>query len=175
MDGVSPADANPWSFIDLLLAVGLALSVIVGAWRGLLKEVLALMAWAVSYAAAQWLGPVAAQHVPVGSPGDRLNVVSGMVVAFVLAWLVWALVSWALTQLMRESPLSGPDRLLGSGFGLIRGVLVALVLATLVSMTPVAQWAPWQTSRGVAWLAVFLEGLRPVLPEQVVKFLPEQS
>jgi membrane protein required for colicin V production len=160
---------------DLLLAVGLALSVIVGAWRGLLKEVLALMAWAVSYAAAQWLGPVAAQHVPVGSPGDRLNVVSGMVVAFVLAWLVWALVSWALTQLMRESPLSGPDRLLGSGFGLIRGVLVALVLATLVSMTPVAQWAPWQTSRGVAWLAVFLEGLRPVLPEQVVKFLPEQS
>ena len=92
-----------------------------------------------------------------------------------LAWLVWALLSWGVTQLTRESPLNGPDRVLGAGFGLARGVVVALLVATLVNMTPLAQWGPWQSSRGVAWLAVLLDGLRPVLPGQVVKFLPEQS
>ena len=70
---------------------------------------------------------------------------------------------------------SGADRLLGSFFGLARGVVVALVVCTLVSMTPLAKWEPWQASRGVAWLQIFMTGLRPVLPEQVIKFLPEQS
>lgn len=176
MDAVNPADvSNAWSFIDLALLIGLALSVIVGAWRGLVHEVMSLLGWGAAYVSAQWFGPAVAPHLPVGEPGGRLNLISGMLVAFVLAWLVWALLSWGVTQLTRESPLNGPDRVLGAGFGLARGVVVALLVATLVNMTPLAQWGPWQSSRGVAWLAVLLDGLRPVLPGQVVKFLPEQS
>ncbi|WP_290867439.1 CvpA family protein [Aquabacterium sp.] len=175
MEGVTPATASPWSIVDLLLLIGLGLSVVMGLWRGLVSEVMSLGGWLVSYTAANALGPAVGLHVPVGEAGGRLNVVAGMVCAFVAAWLTWAALSWAVTQLMRESPLSGPDRLLGGGFGLIRGVLVALVVATLVNMTPLARWEPWQASRGVGWLAVLLEGLRPALPEQVVKFLPEQS
>jgi membrane protein required for colicin V production len=49
-----------------------------------------------------------------------------------------------------------------------------LAVVTLVSMTPVAKWEPWKASRGVAWLQVLLKGLRPVLPEQVIEFLPAQ-
>lgn len=167
--------ANPWSVVDLVLLIGLALSVIVGAWRGLLTEVLALLGWVVAYFSAQWFGPLGAAMVPVGTPGSRLNLISGMLVVFVLTWLGWALLSWALSQMMRASVLSGADRLLGSFFGLARGVVVALVVCTLVSMTPLAKWEPWQASRGVAWLQIFMTGLRPVLPEQVIKFLPEQS
>lgn len=175
MDGVTVTPTDAWSVIDLIALVGLVLSVIVGAWRGLVSELLSLAAWAVSYVAAQWLGPTLAAHVPVGEPGGRVNVLSGMLVAFVLAWLAWALLSWAITQMLRESPLSGPDRLLGGGFGLLRGVLVGLVIVTLVNMTPMAKWAPWHASRSVVWLEVLLQGLAPVLPEQVVKFLPAQS
>ncbi|RZI78521.1 MAG: CvpA family protein [Rubrivivax sp.] len=161
--------------VDVVLALGVTLSVIVGAWRGLATEVMSLLGWVVSYFAAQWFGPWGASVVPVGEPGSRLNVISGMLVVFALTWLAWALISWALAQLIKGSVLSGPDRVLGAGFGLIRAVVVALVVATLVGMTPVAGWAPWHASRGVAWLQVLLTGLRPVLPEQVVKFLPEQS
>lgn len=164
---------SPWSIVDLVLLVGLGLSVVVGAWRGLITEVMALMGWGAAYIAAQWLGPSVAQQVPVGEAGSRLNVLAGMLVAFVLAWLVWALISWALAQMVKASALSGTDRLLGAAFGCMRGVVVALALVTLVSMTPLAQWEPWHASRGVAWLQVLLQGLRPMLPEQVVKFLPE--
>ncbi|MBC7702312.1 MAG: CvpA family protein [Massilia sp.] len=160
--------------VDVALALGLFLSIIVGAWRGLVTEVLALLGWAVAYFAAQWYGPEGAKLIPVGEPGSRLNLISGMLVVFVLAWLVWALISWAVAQMIKASVLSGPDRLLGAGFGLVRGVVVALVVCTVVSMTPVARWEPWQASRGVAGLQILLTGLRPVLPEQVVKFLPEQ-
>ncbi|WP_290664463.1 CvpA family protein [Aquabacterium sp.] len=165
---------SAWTLVDVALALGLFLSIIVGAWRGLVTEVLALLGWAVAYFAAQWYGPEGAKLIPVGEPGSRLNLISGMLVVFVLAWLVWALISWAVAQMIKASVLSGPDRLLGAGFGLVRGVVVALVVCTVVSMTPVARWEPWQASRGVAGLQILLTGLRPVLPEQVVKFLPEQ-
>lgn len=174
MDGVNEAGAYAWTLIDLVLLIGLGLSVVVGAWRGFVTEMLSLAGWGVSYFAAQWFGPQGAAMVPVGQPGSRLNMLAGMIVVFVFAWLVWALISWAVSKVIRASVLSAPDRLLGAGFGLIRGVVVALVVATLVNMTPLATWAPWQASRGVAWLQVLMKGLRPMLPEQVVKFLPEQ-
>ncbi|WP_290643398.1 CvpA family protein [Aquabacterium sp.] len=174
MDGVTETGAYAWTLPDLILLVGLGLSMVVGAWRGLVTEMLSLAGWGVSYFLAQWFGSEMGQVLPIGQTGERLNVLAGMIVVFVLAWLGWALISWAITQVVRASALSAPDRVLGAGFGLMRGVVVALVVVTLVGMTPVAKWPSWQASRGVAWMQVILKGLRPVLPEQVIKFLPEQ-
>lgn len=174
MDGVTASGGYAWTLPDLLLLLGLGLSVIVGAWRGLVTELLSLAGWGVSYFSAQWFGAGVGANLPVGEPGQRLNVLAGMIVVFVLAWLVWALLSWALTQVVRASPLSAPDRVLGAVFGLMRGLVVALAVVTLVGMTPMSHWPSWQTSRGIALMQVVLKGLRPVLPEQVVKFLPER-
>ena len=161
-----------WSLIDVIMAVGLGLSVIVGLWRGLVTELLSLAGWAVSYFMAQWFGPTAGEMLPVGEPGSRLNLVAGMVVVFVLAWLCWALLSWAVVQVVRASVLSGPDRLMGAVFGLLRGVLVILAVVTLLSLTPVAKWAPWKQSRGVALTHVLIDGMRPMLPAKVIEYLP---
>lgn len=164
-----------WTLVDLALGLGLALSVLVGAWRGLVTEMLALFGWGVSYFAAQWFGPEAGLHVPVGESGSRVNVLAGMMVVFVAAWLAWALLSWGVRAMVRASGLSGADRLLGAAFGLIRGVLVALVLYTLVSMTPMTRWEPWQASHAVPWLQVLMQGLRPVLPDDFSRYLPDTA
>ena len=170
-------DAMPatWTLIDLVAAVGLGVSVLVGAWRGLLTEVLALLGWGVAYFAAQFLGPDTGMHLPVGEPGTRMNVLAGMVVVFVLTWLGWAVLSWGLTQIVKASGLGGTDRLLGALFGLMRGLVVALVVVTLVQMTPLAQAELWRSSRSVGWIQVLLQGLRPILPVQVLQFLPDST
>lgn len=163
-----------WTLVDVVLALGLLVSVLVGCWRGLVAEVLALLGWVVAYVAAQWFGAPVAAFIPVGAPGSDLNQVSGTLVAFVLAFIAWGLLSWLLAQAVKASVLSGADRLLGAGFGLGRGLLVALLVCALAGMTPLVQWEPWRQSQGVAALQVFLAQLRPVLPEPVVKFLPRQ-
>lgn len=163
-----------WTLIDLAVGIGLGVSVLVGAWRGLLTELLALMGWAVAYFSAQFLGPDAAPHLPVGEPGTRMNVLAGMLVVFVLTWIGWAVLSWGLTQILRASGLGGTDRLMGGVFGLLRGLLVALAVVTLVSMTPLAQAELWRSSRSVEWIQLLLQGLRPILPDQVLQFLPAQ-
>ncbi len=175
MDSVNAVTSGEWSLIDWMLMIGLGLSTVVGLWRGLIKEVMALLGWAVAYFMAQWFGPQAGVWVPVGGAGTSMNAAAGMVVVFVASWLGWAVLTWAVTQVIKESGLSGADRLFGAVFGLMRGVLVALVIVTIVRATPLAQWEPWMASTGVDWLEILLEGLRPVLPEQVVEFLPAQS
>ena len=172
---VTEAAANAWTLIDLVIGLGLLVSMAVGVWRGLVVEVMSLAAWLVSYFLAQWWGADMAAHVPVGAPGSSVNQAAGMLVVFVLAWIAWALVSWAAGKIIRASALSGADRTMGAVFGLMRGVIVALLVCTLVNLTPLAKWELWQSSRSVVWLNVLLRGLTPILPEQVVKFLPEQS
>ena len=175
MDSVNTVTSGEWSLIDLMLLIGLGLSTLVGIWRGLIKEVMALLGWAVAYFMAQWFGSQAGAWVPVGAPGSPMNAAAGMVVVFVAAWLGWAVLTWAVTQVIKESGLGGADRFFGGAFGLLRGVLVALVVVTIVRATPLAQWEPWLASSGVQWLEMVFQGLRPVLPEQVIEFLPAQS
>lgn len=164
--------APGWTWIDLAFAIGLTVSVVVGVWRGLVTELLALLGWVVASVASQVFGVDAAAHVPVGEAGSRINVLSGMALVFVSAWVGWAVLSWGLVQVIKASGLGGTDRLLGAFFGLLRGLLVALVLVALVNLTPLAQSQPWRTSRSVAWLDVALQGLRPALPPEVIQFLP---
>lgn len=160
------------SWLDWVLLGSLVFSVIVGAWRGLVTEVLALFGWVVAYLAARLLGDTVAAQLPIGEAGSVLNAVAGMVVAFVLAWVSWSALTWLVARLVRASVLSAPDRVLGAGFGLLRGLVVALLVCVLVSMTPLAKTEVWQASVGVDWLQAALSGMRPMLPPEVLPFLP---
>ena len=42
---VSEVGGDAWTLIDLLIGLGLALSMIVGIWRGFVMEVMSLAAW----------------------------------------------------------------------------------------------------------------------------------
>jgi len=63
--------------------------------------------------------------------------------------------------------------MLGGAFGLFRGIFLLLVVATLVAFTPAQQAPGWQRSRGAQWLGVMLEGIKPMLPAAVARYLPE--
>lgn len=156
-------------WIDVLLAVLLALSVVVGLVRGLLFEVMSVLGWVVAYFAAQWLMPLLAPALPLGTPGSALNLAGAFVCAFIAVLVAWGLMAWLLRKLTQASPLSLADRLLGGVFGFARGVLIGLLMVTLVGFTPIAKARLWQGSHGVAMLAAVLAGLRPLLPEEFAR------
>ena len=158
--------------VDWILLAVLGLSVAIGVWRGLVFEVLSLLGWVAAYVAAQWLSPAMAERLPVGSPGSAVNQAAAFAVTFILALVVWALAARLVRMLVTASPLSGLDRLLGAVFGLLRGLVVLLALATLVAMTPVARSPAWGQSHGAAWLNAMLQGLKPVLPAEIAQHLP---
>jgi membrane protein required for colicin V production len=156
-----------WVFIGILL-----LSIIVGLVRGLVFEVLSLVGWLVAYGAAQWLAPEVAPHLPIGRVGSALNHAAAFACTFIAALIVWALLARLLRMLIRATPLSPVDRVLGATFGAARALVVMLAITTVVLLSSLSRTAAWQASHGAAWLSSALHGIRPVLPAQIAEHLP---
>lgn len=159
------------AWVDIAICAVLTVSVLVGVWRGLLYEVLSLIGWVVAYFAAQYLGAQMSQWIPVGAPGSGLNLVVGWAAAFLLVLVVWSLAARLVRMLVAASPLSGLDRLMGAGFGLLRGVLICLLAVLLAGMTPARQSRQWQDSELLPWIQVVLQDIKPVLPPSVRQYV----
>ncbi|MDE2368700.1 MAG: CvpA family protein [Burkholderiales bacterium] len=164
LDGVSGLD---WT----LLAV-LTLSVVVGLWRGFVFECLSLAGWVAAWVAAQWGAPQLAPHLPIGSAGSALNLALAFALCFVAALFVWGLAARLIRTLLRATPLSIPDRLLGAAFGALRGLVLLLAVGMVVALTPAAQSHTWHDSQGAHWLDRALQMIRPLLPATAARLLP---
>ena len=161
-----------FGWVDWTLLAVLALSVVVGLWRGLVFELMSLVGWVVAYVAAQLYSAQVAPHLPIGLPGSALNLGAGFALTFVGVLIAWTLLARLVRLLLHATPLTLIDRTLGAAFGLVRGGVLLLALATLVAFTPAARSQPWQDSQGAAWLRVALQGIKPVLPVEVARHLP---
>jgi membrane protein required for colicin V production len=158
-------------WVDWVLLAVLAASVVIGLVRGLVFECLSLAGWVVAWFAAQWSSPWLAPQLPFGTPGSGLNLGVAFVLAFLCALVVWALLSRLLRLLIHATPLSIPDRLLGAVFGLLRGGVLLLALATVIGLTPASQSQAWRGSQGARWLAQALAQIKPLLPEAMARLV----
>jgi len=162
-------DALGW--VDLALLVVLLLSLGLGLWRGFVLEALALLGWVVAYFVAVWLAPQWAPHLPLGEPGSSLNHAAAFAAAFLAVLIGWGLASRLVRLLVNATPLRGADRVLGAAFGLARGVLLLMLLAAAVALTPAARSPQWHQSQGAQWLTVALQGVKPLLPPDLAQYL----
>lgn len=146
------------NWIDYFIVAVLALSVLVGLWRGLVSEVLSLLTLLAAAWAAWALGPSVASRMSfIDLPAIRTA--AGYATCFILVLVLGALVRYLVRKLMASAGLSGTDRVLGMVFGLARGVLLVCVLVFLAQFTVLTRDPPWQQSmllppfqRATIWL-----------------------
>ncbi len=162
----------PLSGLDWTMLAVVAVSLAVGLVRGFVFESLSLAGWVVAWFAAQWAAPLLAPSLPVGEPGTPLNHGAAFALAFVVALIVWALLARLVRMLIHATPLSLIDRLLGAGFGVLRGIVILLAVASVVAMTPAIKAEAWQASQIARILSKTLQALKPLLPESAARLLP---
>ena len=163
-------DDHAW--VDLTLGAVVLVSVLVGLFRGLVFEMMSLAGWLVAYFVSGWAAPRIAQHIPISAAGRALNHSAALVLAFVAALVVWTLLAKLVKLVVSATPLTWPDRLLGAVFGLIRGGVLLMLVATVVALTPAAQSPLWQSSLVARWLMVAVQGVKPLLPSALAQWLP---
>lgn len=156
-----------WVFVGVLV-----LSLALGAWRGLVYEVLSVLGWIAAFVLAQWLAPDAAALLPLGGVGAGLRYAAGFVLVFVVAAFLAGLVAWLLKKAVERVGLRPVDRTLGAAFGLVRGGVLLLAAAVVVNMTPLQSGQWWTESKGAGVSTAVLRGLKPVLPESFGRYLP---
>lgn len=158
--------------VDWILLAVLGVSVLLGIWRGLVREVLSLAGWAAGFWIAQAWAPEAAAWLPLQGASEMLRYLAGFISVFLVVLIASVLLGWVISKLVSAVGLGVVDRLLGGVFGGLRGVVLLLTLTVVVSLTPM-QSAPWWTDSPVAQSLVHgLQRLKPVLPAHFGKYLP---
>jgi membrane protein required for colicin V production len=157
--------------LDWILAAVLVFSLLLGAWRGLVYEVLSVLGWAASFYAAQWFAPQVARMLPMQSASEPVRYAAAFALVFIAAVFAAGLLAALLKKLVDAIGLRPVDRTLGAAFGALRGVIMLLAATVVMDMTALKSSAWWQESTGAQTLTATLSSLRPLLPEQFAKYL----
>lgn len=157
---------TPFDYTVLAL---MAISLLVGVTRGVVSEILALLAWVAAFIAARmWAVP--AGNLLLAELSDPLwRQLAGFVAVFVAVLILFALVRGMMNLLLKAAGLRPLDRALGAVFGVARGVMVLLVLVLLAGLTPLPQQQWWRQATLAPPLETMVLAARPWLPPELAK------
>lgn len=156
------------AFDYAVLAVVLA-SVLLGFWRGVVSEILALAAWVVAFLVARAEASAVANWLTgqIAEPGIRLA--AAYVLIFVGILLVFAIARMLISLMLKAVGLGLLDRLLGAAFGVLRGLLVIWMAVLVAGMTSLPRTDWWRDSMLAPPLEIAVIAAKPWLPADAAK------
>ncbi|MFO7747441.1 MAG: CvpA family protein [Orrella sp.] len=158
---------------DFILLGILGTSMVLGIWRGLIKELLSLVAFGLAFLAAIWWGPnVSAWEILGWVKHDYLKLGIAYATLFVMTLLVVGLLNMALAAMIKSTGLSPADRGLGAIFGLVRGVLLLLVLVIIAGYTPLVQEVWWKNAMFSEQVVSVIQQIKHKVPAPIDQWLP---
>jgi len=158
---------------DFALLGILGASTLLGVFRGLIKELLSLVAFGLAFLAAVWWGPsLAGLTILNWVSHEYLRLGISYASLFVLTLLAVGLLNMAMAAMIKSTGLSPADRGLGALFGLVRGVLLILVLVILAGYTPLPNEPWWQQAMFSDQIVGVIQELKARVPSPVDQWLP---
>ena len=156
---------------DYVILAIVAISVLVGALRGFIKEVFSLVVWAAAFIVAyRFAGDVAGLMVDqVTLPSARTAI--GFTGLFLIVLLIGGLINYLLGRLIESTGLSGTDRLLGGLFGAARGLVLVVAMLLVAGFTPIPADPWWRGSGTVQRMMPLVEWSAQLLPDNVREHL----
>ncbi len=151
---------------DYVALTILIASVIVSVLRGLVKEVLSLLAWIAAFVVANRYGAEMAALLPDAVPAGTLRLVAGFAILFIGTLLVGALVNRAIAHIIEASGLKIVDRGLGGLFGLARGALIVVTLVILAGLTGLPREPVWRDALLSPLAESAARTIKPWLPDE---------
>ena len=151
-------------WVDYTILAVIGLSALISLMRGFVREALSLAGWILAFWVALTFTRELADLLPasISVPSARLAI--AFLSLFFLALLLAALVNFLAVQLVEKTGLSGPDRLLGAGFGIARGAVIVAILVLLAGFTAVPRDPWWRSSVLIPQfqqLALWIRGFLP--------------
>ncbi len=153
-----------WVVLGVIVA-----SLLLGLWRGVVGELLALAAWILAFFAALEFGATVGQSVFSGIADPALRSLAGYAGLFVGVLVLMALLRLAVRGLIKALGLGLSDRLLGMVFGALRGVLVVVLGVAVAGMTPAPRQGWWRHATLAPPLETAVLAMKPWLPADVAK------
>jgi membrane protein required for colicin V production len=127
---------GPFKILDLLLLLVVAVSGLVAMYRGFVREVLSILSWAAAAIAAVYVVfyqtgwsdalATAIQAQPTDVHKTIAKFAIGAAV-FLVVLIVVHLITSHISEMVLDSRVGAIDRLLGLGFGMVRGFILVVI------------------------------------------------
>ena len=152
---------------DVGVGVLVLISAILATARGLTREVLSLATWAGSAAIAiymwQYHPEIARGYIAEPLVAD----IATVVVSFIVALIVLHLLTMRIADFVVDSRVGPIDRTLGFAFGVLRGILIAIVITIFGTLLP-NNLPPWAAnSQSLPHLQAMGDTLIAMLPPEL--------
>ena len=140
------------TWADIVLLAILAISALVGIWRGFVSEVMSLVVWIGAFWLAFAFGPAAAAMFEAHVDAPTARWFLGYATVFLAALVVGGLCTWLIGKL-------------------VRGAAVGCVLVLVMGFTPLPQEPAWRQSQLLPGFVRGADWLRTWLPEALATHL----
>ena len=150
--------------IDYIILGILLVSTCISFFRGFVREILSLLAWAGAMWIAVSFTPQVSLLIENQITNESIRLVVAFLGLFIATLFVATLTNTILSQLVKKTGLSGTDRMVGLIFGLARGGVIVAVIVLVLGITEIPKEPWWQESymlEHFETMAVWLKGNFP--------------
>jgi membrane protein required for colicin V production len=154
------------TLIDVFIVVVLLLSILIGAMRGIVREVVALVFWIAAIWSAWAFGSLLEPYLGGLLSGPQVRVWVARLIVFVIVMSIGALVGFLMGMLSQHSGIGWLDRLLGTMFGFARGMVLLGVLAICGELLELQQESWWHQSAMIPYCVTVGDWLRGLVGEK---------
>lgn len=131
---------------DLAVVAVVALSMLLGRWRGLVYEAVSLLSWVAAYFVARFFSPDIVEDVPSTVGNEAARTAVAFAVLFGLTLVVGGVLAWGMNKLVDSAGLKQLDGSLGAAFGLLRGGFLVIFLVMMGGMTTLPGTSVWRNA-----------------------------
>jgi membrane protein required for colicin V production len=152
-----------FNWLDWLIVAVVGLSMLVSLWRGFVREAISLLGWVAAFVVANLYSDLVARQLAQTIPNSEARQIAAYVIVFVAVLVAANLASFLLKQVVWMTGLTLFDRILGTGFGFARGVLLVLVVSMVArELLPPGQLVAMRESQlmpHVEYVVVWVESV----------------
>ena len=162
-------DDLPLNLFDMLVIAVLVLSALIAFARGMVKELLKLLAWVgaavATFYAFDYVRPIVRGVISIETIADGVAAIG----IFLVILILLSVVANTVSDRIRKSNLSGLDRTLGFLFGIVRGGVVICLLYLLTTWVVKPERIPdWVLeARSQPYVSTGAEILAQLAPEKL--------
>lgn len=160
------------TIFDYVVIAIVVLSVILGMFRGMVKEVLSLANLVIAFWLANKYGADLVVYMDwAESLNPPMKALLACAVAFFASLLIGTILISLLGKIVAAAGLGFADRGLGGLFGLARGLFIVLVLVTGAGFTSLPEQPFWRNAMLSPLAVDAMREIKPHLPQSVAKWV----
>lgn len=158
------------NWLDYVFIGIIGISIIISLFRGLIKEVLSLSIWAVSFWVAYNFVDLGANKLSpyIELPSAR-HLIS-FVALFIAALILGGIINYVVSKLIKQTGLSGTDRFFGMFFGALRGLIAIVAITFFIQATPLSEDPWWKESKLAPQFSKISEWVRSKMPDDFSQY-----